>query len=187
MRITMFSGLVLAACALFTSSAALANLPRECRTGSGGRGYREGRDLERNLLQFLWDTRFDCDTLEDFVAAVDVPLSRTLSTSPYLRCRDVGIVHGIRGVIEERQFECGLACFDQGLNIGELQARIYCRLPEQHREQGQKSFSLCTIATEQACKGALRSEVNNLCPASAASDSRFEEFVERACDFRTAP
>lgn len=187
MRSAMISGLALAGVTLFTASASLAQPPWECTTGSGARGYEEGRNLQRNLLQFLWATRFDCDTLEDFIYAVDVPLSRTPSTSSYLRCRDVGIVHGIRSVIEEKQTACGWMCFDQGLDIGEMQARIYCRLPEPYKREAQISLALCTIATEQACKGALRSEVNNLCPASAASDPLFEEFVEKACDFQAAP
>lgn len=187
MRSAIFSGLALAGLTLFASSAALAQRPQECRTGNGARGYEEGRNLQRNLLQYLWETRFDCNTLEDFVYAVDVPLSSTPSTSAYLRCRDVGIVSGITSMIEEKQSSCAWMCFAQGLDIGETQARIYCRLPQQYKAMAQMSIPLCTVATEQACKGALRSYVNNLCAASAASDPAFEQFVEKACDFRTAP
>jgi hypothetical protein len=176
-----FAAVSIAAFSILVSSAALAEPPSWC-TGSGATGYNQGYDLEYNLLQNIWSTRFDCNTLEDFVAAVEVPTPSSSSSSLFLDCRNVGIAESIWAVIAEKQNECAVDCYDNGADIGETQAAIYCNLPEPYEAQ-MLAFPLCSITSEQGCEAALRSSVTQNCPEAAGADPGYEEFVAMSCNF----
>src|SRR5687768_13119025 len=96
-----FSALILVAASLVTSTA-LARSP-QCYSGNGERGYKEGYNLETNVLRTV-RARFDCNNIEDFVKAIDIPFG-TYSTSAYLRCRNEGIRDAVESAIIDAQTE----------------------------------------------------------------------------------
>ena len=161
------------------SSAALA-LPAQCQSSSGKRGYRDGYDLENGLLNRIWTTRFACDTLEQFIMAINVPFSPSFSSDPYLRCRNVGLADAVIDTIGSHQVSCGIQCYDNGSSIGQLAGVIYCGLPPLMSPKTYSS-NLCTITSRQGCNSALRSVVQTSCAQQAAAGPGFDSYVETAC------
>lgn len=175
-----FAAIPIAIAATMISVAAFAR-PQECRTGSGARGYQQGYALEENLLNRVWRTRFDCDTLEDFVYAIDVHFDPARTRSPYLNCRNAGIVEAIQDQIEKRTNQCAHQCYRSGSDIGRLGGQQFCGLVEV-AEVDRYVPRLCQIVSIQACRSAFRSYVNNNCPNDRDKDPElFEVFVQDSC------
>jgi hypothetical protein len=169
---------VVAAAALVSGSALA--LPAQCQSSNGHRGYKDGYDLENGLLNHIWNTRFACNTLEEFIAAVNVQIDLSPSSDPYLQCRNVGIADAVVDAMGYRQSSCGAQCYDNGSSIGEKAAVIYCGLPPLMKTKSY-SHKLCTITSRQGCNSALRSLVQARCAQQAAADPGFESYVEAAC------
>lgn len=185
MRARIHVVMVMAALAALVSLApadasATTHPPSACMAGGGSRGYQQGYRYERRLLETIW-SRFDCDTLEDFVKAVEID-PWTSSSSRFLECRNTGIVDAVYDVIDEKTAFCVDACFDSGVDIGRKQADVYCGLPLD-RGFTAMDLNLCQTASEQACESAFRSRVNSRCRWKADQDPEYERFVDRACDF----
>lgn len=159
---------------------ALASRPPECTSGSGLNGYNSGYQLQTNLLRYIWESSYDCDTLEDYIRAVDVPFDPS-SSSTYLACRNAGIADGIRSSIEYYQTQCVVACAVNGADVGSLNGRIYCGVPVTYSLTGE--LKVCDYVSEQACRGALTSYANSYCPEKKAADPKFDEFLGYACAF----
>lgn len=170
--------LALGAAAALASPSALA-VESHCTSGNGLRGYNEGYSLESNLLDRVW-SRFACNTVEGFVAAINVPFSAVPSSDVYLQCRNVGISAAIADQIYAKQKECLIECYTSGSAIGTLNGKIYCGLPM--GENKSAPYSLCGVGSQQGCKSALRSYVQTTCPGQAAADPGFEEYVRLACE-----
>jgi hypothetical protein len=175
-----FAAIPIAIAATMISVAAFAR-PQECRTGSGARGYQQGYALEENLLNRVWRTRFDCDTLEDFVYAIDVHFDPARTRSPYLNCRDAGIVEALQDQIEKRTNQCAHQCFRSGSEIGRLGGQQFCGLAVVTQVEIAR-IPLCQLTSIQGCRSAFRSYVNNNCPKEAENDRDFfEQFARDAC------
>jgi hypothetical protein len=177
MRLIALS-LALGAAASLASHSALA-VESHCTSGNGLRGYNEGYSLEKNLLENIW-SRFACNTVEQFVAAIDVPFGASTSSDVYLQCRNVGISTAISDQIYAKQKECLLECYESGSAIGRLNGKIYCGLTE--KGEFESSYTLCPLGSQQGCNSALRSYVQTNCPNQVMADPGFDEYVKLACE-----
>jgi hypothetical protein len=178
MRLIALS-LALGAAASLASHSALA-LDSHCTSGNGKRGYDEGYKIESNLLEQIWSSRFSCNTVEQFVSAINVSLSAVPSSDAYLQCRNVGVSAAIQAQIYDKQVECSLGCYQSGSSIGTLNGEIYCGLPEEDNKRT-GGYSICAVSSTQGCASALRSYVQSNCAAKAAADPGFEGYVRSAC------
>jgi hypothetical protein len=174
---------------VLVASSGMAALPpmESCMTGSAARGYDAGYMQETNWLESLWTTHdFDCDRLEDYISAIDVPFDPTPVSSPFLLCRNAGISAAIADVQIAKQAKCGGQCLENGSNIGKQRAQTFCAVSRLVMgEKGMKGTlgpKLCPVLSMQGCSAAFTSYVDSNCPVAREMDpSTFEKDLKSAC------
>lgn len=187
MKQSMVWSMVLAS--ILVASSGVAALPpsETCMTGSAARGYDAGYKQETDWLESLWTTHdFDCDRLEDYISAIDVPFEATPVSSPFLLCRNAGISAAIADVQIAKQLTCGGQCLNNGSDIGKQRAQTFCGVAHLILgEKGTKSTrgpKLCSTLAMQGCTAAFTSYVDSTCPDAREMDPvKFQQDLKNAC------
>jgi hypothetical protein len=184
------AGLLAASAAALISTDALAAPPGSCRSGEGRRGYDQGYQIQARLLRANFKRYFTCNSLESFIKAVNIEFPEAMSTDRFLQCRDLGLIDGMNDTIRAIGDECPQRCSDSGGSLGTLAARQYCRIQEVIAEAPSfgaprypEPIPICTIATEQACRAAFTSVVENddACSKRSRRDPNFSQQIEDTC------
>ncbi len=115
---------------------AYAEIPPKCDTRYTSTSYNRGITSGEILAQQAWSTVNDvpgggCDELEYFTDLVVDNVTRlTLrpGASDYVICRYTGTVDGIYNELDEIWSYCETSCMEEGAQVGEFSAKIYCDL-----------------------------------------------------------
>lgn len=174
--------------AVGSSSAAPESL--DCQQGDGARAYDQGYRLQAQLLRRLFERNFTCLSFEKFAQAVRVPLPPPSTEDLTLQCRDVGLIFAMDDTIYQIAEQCTIECAASGDFFGRMEAAQYCRAAEAVGIQWVvPPIPMCDLASEQACRAAFESEVRKDpdCSAFADADSTYQETLNLACAFVSAP
>ncbi len=173
--------LVLSALVGLSSFSAYATI--DCFSGTGRAGYDAGFQSQYQVINHLWVQVHgeECFRLEEFIEAVDVPFYPQASGSPYLKCRDRGVIDGLITRTNGIVANCVDEAVENGEAVGRFNAKIYCSVEKSYCESA--PISLAGLVAKQACKTTFLSYVNDYCPWKAHADNSLQSLVNIACQF----
>jgi hypothetical protein len=147
------------------AATAYAEIPTTCASPYNSRGYVKGIASGESLAEQAWSTVNDvpgggCDQLEYFIDIIVDDITRlTLrpTSSDYVICRYTGMVDGVYNKLDEIWSYCEINCADEGVQVGEFAAEIYCDLSialgglDEADQYIRGPVQICGLEFETAC------------------------------------